>query len=111
MKSKYENVGLNYDMIIGKFPDINEYENIVNIYLGDEFFKGIGKYLEDEDYALAKDATKGLFILAQDLCLYPLYIALVEIYEDLQEETYGDVLRHYDEMLIEYNKIRGAFNV
>ena len=111
MRNKYKNVGLDYDLITNKYSDINEYEKIVNFYLEDEFFEDIGKYLENEDYALAKDATKGLFILAQDLYLYPLYIALVDIYEDLDSELYTDVLMHYKEMKEVYKKIRGAFHV
>lgn len=111
MKNKYSKAGLNYDIIIDKYPDINEYENIVNFYLGDEFFVGLKDYLENEDYALAKDAVKGLYILASDLCLYPLYTALLEIYEDIEDETYSDCLKHYDEMMEVYKKIRGVFSV
>jgi hypothetical protein len=111
MRNKYKSVGLDYDLINSKYPDINEYEKIVNFYLEDEFFEGIGKYLENEDYALAKDATKGLFILAQDLYLYPLYIALVDIYEDLDSELYNDVNNHYKDMKEVYEKIRGIFHV
>ena len=111
MRNKYKSVGLDYDLINSKYPDINEYEKIVNFYLEDEFFEGIGKYLENEDYALAKDATKGLFILAQDLYLYPLYIALVDIYEDLDSELYKDVNNHYKDMKEVYEKIRGIFHV
>ena len=111
MRNKYKSVGLDYDLINSNYPDITEYEKIVNFYLEDEFFEGIGKYLENEDYALAKDATKGLFILAQDLYLYPLYIALVDIYEDLDSELYNDVNNHYKDMKEVYEKIRGIFHV
>ncbi len=109
MKNSFEKLGLNYDLIKEKYPNIDEYKNIVKFYLDDEFFEGIGAYLENEDYALAKDACKGLFILAQDLYLYPLYIALMEVYEDLEEKTYSDVLKHYDEMKEVYDKFRGVF--
>ncbi len=109
MKNSFEKLGLNYDLINEKYPNIDEYKNIVKFYLDDEFFEGIGSYLENEDYALAKDACKGLFILAQDLYLYPLYIALMEVYEDLEEKTYTDVLKHYDEMKLVYDKFRGVF--
>ena len=111
MKEKYQKVGLNYDLISNKFVDINEYEEIVNTYLSDPFFEEIKSYLEDEDYALAKDAVKGLFILAQELQLFPLYIALLEIYEDIDAEFYQDVMKHYDEMIVVYNRIKGVFNV
>ena len=70
MKNKYASCGLNYDLIIEKYPDINEYESIVNTYLDDEFFKDLKTMLIDEDYAMAKDAVKGLYILAGDLYLY-----------------------------------------
>ena len=109
MKNSFEKLGLNYDLINEKYPNIDEYKNIVKFYLDDEFFLDIGTYLEDEDYALAKDACKGLFILAQDLYLYPLYMALMEVYEDLEEKTYTDVLKHYDEMKLVYEKFKGVF--
>ena len=109
MKNRFEELGLNYDLINEKYPNIDEYKNIVKFYLDDEFFLDIGTYLEDEDYALAKDACKGLFILAQDLYLYPLYMALMEVYEDLEEKTYTDVLKHYDEMKLVYEKFKGVF--
>lgn len=111
MKEKYQKVGLNYDLISNKFVDINEYEEIVNTYLSDPFFEEIKSYLEDEDYAMAKDALKGLFILAQELQLFPLYIALLDIYEDIDAEFYQDVMKHYDEMIVVYNRIKGVFNV
>lgn len=109
MKEKYESAGLNYDLITEKYPNVNEYEEIVNAYLSDPFFYDLKNYLDEEDYALAKDAIKGLFILAQELRLYPLYIALIEIYEDLQEELYKDALVHYEEMMKIYHKIKSIF--
>ena len=90
-------------------------KNIANI-IGEfetKFFKSFvirEVMLESEDYALAKDAVKGLYILASELCLFPLYEALLDIYEDLEFETYDDVLKHYEEMMQKYNKIRGIFN-
>ena len=111
MKEKYAKVGLNYDLIVSKFPDINEYEEIVNAYLSDPFFEELEDYLDDEDYALAKDALKGLYILAQDLYIYPLYMALMEVYEDIEEEIYKDVMGHYSEMMRVYRNIRSVFHV
>ena len=110
MKEKYAKVGLNYDLILEKFPNIDYYEQTVNAYLDDPFFKELKGMLEDEDYALAKDATKGLYILASELCLYPLYEALLDVYEDLEYETYDTVLGHYEDMMEKYNKIRSIFN-
>ncbi|MBR2577842.1 MAG: hypothetical protein IKE38_02820 [Erysipelotrichaceae bacterium] len=111
MKEKYAKVGLNHDLILSKFPDINEYEEIVNAYLSDPFFEELEAYLDDEDYALAKDALKGLYILAQDLYLYPLYMAIMEVYEDIEEEIYKDVMGHYAEMMRVYRNIRSVFHV
>ena len=109
MKTKYQKIGLDYDLIISKYPNINEYEEIVNAYLGDPFFVELEGFINNEDYEMAKDAIKGLFILAQELYLYPLYIALMEIYEDLEEELYTDVIGHYKDMMLVYNKQRNAF--
>lgn len=111
MREKYAKVGLDYDLISDKYKDLQEYEEIVNAYLSDPFFRELGDYLDNEDYALAKDATKGLFILAQELFLYPLYLALMEIYEDLEDEIYVDVISHYEKMIEVYEKIRGVFCV
>lgn len=109
MREKYKSVGLNVDEIIEKYPNLQEYEETVNAYLSDPFFEELQEYLDNEDYALAKDATKGLFILAQELRLMPLYVALMEIYEDIDEECYGDIQSHYKEMLKVYQKIKGVF--
>ena len=110
MKNKYKSVGLNYDLILEKYPNIDEYEEIVNSYLSDEFFVDLKKMLKDEDYALAKDATKGLYILASELCLYPLYEALLDMYEDFEYESFQDLDNHYKEMFEIYKKIRGVFH-
>lgn len=110
MKKKYESVGLNYELISEKYVDLGYFEEAVNAFLEDEFFKELDMMLCDEDYAMAKDATKGLFILAQELLLFPLYEKLVEIYEDLEYETYTDIKSHYEEMMEVYKKIRGVFN-
>ena len=111
MKEKYRKIGLNYELIASKYLDINEYEEIVNSYLSDPFFTELEEYLENEDYALAKDALKGLYILAQELYLYPLYIALMEVYEDIEEEMYKESITHYREMIRVHEKMRGSFNV
>lgn len=109
MQEKYLKAGLNYDIIISKYPNIQEYEETVNVYLDDPFFKDLEKYLEDYDYELAKDAIKGLFILAQELCLYPLYMALMEIYEDIENEDEKPIMGHYKDMIKVYENIRGIF--
>ena len=110
MKQKYESCGLNYDLILEKFPNLNYFEETVNAYLDDPFFKELKDMLENEDYAMAKDATKGLYILASELCLFPLYESLLDLYEDLEYETYTDVMNHYDIVIEKYNKIRSVFN-
>ncbi len=110
MKKKYASVGLNYDLICERYPDIAEYEDTVNAFLADEFFRDLEGMLEEEDYAMAKDAVKGLYILASDLFLYPLYETLLEIYEDLEYEMYSDIMSHYRDMKETYSKVRGIFN-
>ena len=110
MKNKYASVGLNYDLITEKFPNVNYYEETVNAYLSDPFFNELKEMLENEDYAMAKDAVKGLYILASELCLYPLYESLLDIFEDLEYETYDEILNHYEVMIEKYKKIRGIFN-
>ena len=110
MRNKYASCGLNYDIILERYPDISEYEEIVNAYLDDDFFMELEEMLESEDYAMAKDATKGLYILASELCLFPLYERLLEIYEDLEFETYQELMEHYRDMIGTHSRIRGIFN-
>ena len=110
MRNKYKSVGLDYDLIIDKYRNIYEYEETANAYLSDEFFRQLEDMLDEEDYAMAKDAVKGLYILASELCMYPLYERLLEIYEDLEYEMYGDVMGHYRDMFDVYTRIRGVFN-
>ena len=109
MKNKYKSVGLDYDLILDKFRNIYDYEESANAYLSDEFFYQLEEMLDEEDYALAKDAVKGLYILAGDLCMFPLYEALLEVYEDLEYEMYSDVMGHYKDMYAVYEKIRSVF--
>lgn len=109
MINKYKKVGLDYDLIVSKYPNLNEYEEIVNAYLSDPFFEELQVMIDDEDYALVKDATKGLFLLAQELYLYPLYLALVEIYEDVEDEIWVDIPRHYKDMYKIYKSIKEVF--
>ncbi len=110
MKNKYKSVGLDYDLILDKFLNINEYEETANAYLDDEFFRELEAMIDEEDYAMAKDAVKGLYILAGELFMFPLYEALLEIYEDLEYETYADLKNHYSRMFGIYSRIREIFN-
>ena len=82
--------------------EINDEENTVSREV-------IRVYLEDEDYAMAKDATKGLYLLAMELKLYRLYETLLDIYEDLESELYTDVLKHYEDMYSEYCHLKEEY--
>lgn len=82
---------------------------VIRFYLEDEHFHEIKTFLENEDYAMAKDATKGLYLLAMELRLFKLYETLLDIYEDLEAEFYNDVLGHYDEMYQEYLKLKEVY--
>lgn len=110
MREKYAKVGLDYDQILEKFPNIQEYEEAANAYFSDSFFEDIKKYLDDEDYELAKDAIKGLFVLAEELRMYPLYYRLVDVYDDLDEELYKEAYEHYDDAYANYQNIKGVFH-
>lgn len=109
MKEKYASVGLNFDIISEAFPNIEEYEDAVNFYLSDEHFNDLGVFIDDEDYAIALDTVKGLYLLAQDLRLLPLYEKLLEIFEDLTYETYDDILTHYTDMMFVHHNISSIF--
>ena len=103
------------DLVEAKLErQINDEENtvsreVIRVYLEDEFFNDLKKYLEDEDYAMAKDATKGLYLLAMELKLYRLYETLLDIYEDLESELYTDVLKHYEDMYSEYRRLKEEY--
>ena len=111
MKSKYQKVGLDFDLINSKFKDISEYENTVMIFFDDPNFTDLKTFIEQEDYAMAKDAVKGLYTLSLDLYLMPLYLLLVDIYEDLEYEEYKDLLNKYNLMYDKYKEIRTIFYV
>lgn len=83
---------------------------IIKAYLADGFFDELKTYLKDEDYALAKDATKGLYILASDLALFDLYQKLLDIFEDLEYEEYEHVLEHYEVMYREYKRLKEVYH-
>ena len=109
MKEKYASVGLNFDIISEAFPNIEEYEDAVNFYLSDEHFNDLGVFIDDEDYAIALDTVKGLYLLAQDLRLLPLYEKLLEIFEDLTYETYDEIIEHYTDMMFVHHSISSIF--
>ena len=109
MKSKYQKVGLDFDLINSKFKDISEYENTVTSFFEDPYFVDLKSFIEDEDYAMAKDAVKGLYTLALELYLMPLYMMLVDIYEDLEYENYKELLTKYEAMYSKYKEIKAIF--
>lgn len=109
MREKYQKVGLDFDLISSKFKDINEYENTVNIFFEDPHFEELKEFIDNEDWGMAKDAVKGLYTLSLELFLMPLYMILVDMYEDLEYETYKELPRKYDEMHKKYDEIRTIF--
>ena len=66
--------------------------------------------LYDNVFIVLEVTVKGLYILASDLFLYPLYETLLEIYEDLEYEMYGEIMSHYRDMKETYYRVRGIFN-
>ena len=97
------------------FKVLNSEENdqetkiAIKYYLEDEFFTDLINYLNYEDYAMAKDATKGLHILAQEFKLFRLYETLLDIYEDLDAEFYDDIYEHHCLMIEEYNRLKEVY--
>ena len=110
MKEKYITCGLNYELILDTYPNLDEYEKVLHVYLDDEFFDELKEYLQNEDYAMAKDALKGLYILASDLKIFNLYERLLDLYEDLESENYKDLLSDYDLVMGIREKIRRGFS-
>lgn len=82
---------------------------VIRFFLRDEFFESLNDYLTDEDYALAKDALKGLYILALKLRLFNLYECLLDLYEDLEGEYYQDVFSHYEAMMKEHKRLKEVY--
>ena len=109
MKSKYQKVGLDFDLIQSKYKDINEYEQIVTAFFEDPHFEELKTFIDDGDYAMAKDACKGLYTLSLELYLMPLYMILVDIYEDLEYEEYKGLSAKYEEMYQKYKEIKAIF--
>ena len=111
MKEKYKKCGLNYELILDKYPNIDEYEQIVHAYLEDEFFNDMKTMIEQDDFEMLKDACKGLFILANDLYLMPLYESLLELYESLEYEEYGNLMNEYNNVMSRHARIRNTLVV
>ena len=111
MKEKIIKAGLNYEEISAAFPDLKAYEEAVRFYLNDPYFFDLKNFLDDEDYAMAKDAIKGLYLLAQELKIYKLYVALVDLYEDVEEEYYNELMTNYEKMAKIHRQLREAFGV
>ena len=109
MKEKYQQVGLDFDLISSKFKDINEYERTVNSFFEDPYFDELKTFIDDEDWAMAKDVVKGLYTLALELYLMPLYMILVDMYEDLEYENYKDLPQKYEDMYKKYKEIGFIF--
>lgn len=84
-------------------------DETIIFFLEDEFFYDLETFLKEEDYAMAKDAVKGLYILASELKLFTLYQALLEIYEDLEVEFYNDVMTHYKEMMVIHQNLKKEY--
>lgn len=85
-------------------------EKVIKVFLEDEFFYTLKDYIEKEDYALAKDATKGLYNLAGQLSLFRLYELLLDMYEDLEYEEYKDLMAHYEKMIVEYEHLKEVYH-
>ncbi|MBR2801629.1 MAG: hypothetical protein IKE21_03395 [Erysipelotrichaceae bacterium] len=91
MEDKYTKCGIDKALVEETFGDLQEYERTLKFYLEDEFFEDLPAFLETEDYAMAKDAAKGLYILADELKVFTLYQALLDVYEDLCYEEYKEL--------------------
>jgi len=111
MENKLKSVGLDFQLIKSKYPNLNEYEEIICSFFSDPHFIELKQTLENEDYEMAKDMIRGLSNLSQELCLFNLYYSLVDILEDLEEEDYKEVMKHHDLMLKEYKKLKDVFYV
>ncbi len=85
-------------------------KEVIKAFLADEFFYALRGYLEEEDYALAKDAIKGLYALASKLALFDLYGHLLDLYEVLEYEEYKDVMSHYEVMIKEYERLLEVYH-
>ena len=64
------------DSLLNQDIPYDEYEIIC---LDDEFFEEIPLFIKDQDYEMAFDALKGLYILAEQFRLMRLYEYLLEV--------------------------------
>lgn len=101
--------GINIEEVKHSFPNLKNYEESLKCYLHDDFFTTLDSFVVSQDYAMAKDATKGLMILAQELKVFKLYQALSEVYEDLLEEEYQEINKHLASVTMLHKELRGIF--
>ena len=100
---------INTDLVLNEFKTLEAYEETLRFYLQDEFFDELKTFLEENDFEMAKDALKGLYILAGDLKLFRLYEALLEIYQDLLEEEYRYLDERYAAMKEIHDRLKEDF--
>ena len=100
------------DIIDTEFEkDPNKYMEAVRFYLDDEFFEEVPLFIKDQDYEMAFDALKGLYILAEQFRLMRLYEYLLEVYESLLDEDLNGMDDKVSAILIEKNHLKEIFNV
>lgn len=100
--------GIDTNEVKSTFSNLKEYEESLCFYLNDDFFSDLEGFIKNEDYAMTKDAVKGLLILAQELKIFSLYHALAEVYEDLLYENYKDLNYHVAYVLKLHSELRGV---
>lgn len=91
MKTEFEKRAILIDDIIQNYTDLDEYKKVARTYLNDDFFEELPIFIAQNDYEMAKDALKGLYILALELRMIRLYQELLEIYECLIDEEYKNL--------------------
>ena len=88
----------------------NPNRKVIKAFLEDEFFYDLRVYLEEGDYVLAKDAIKGLYVLASKLALFELYGHLLDLYEVLEYEDYINVMSQYEALIKEYERLLEVYH-
>lgn len=100
----YENIGANYDEILGRIGKAERIEKFLKLFLKDDSYPGLCKAMEEKDYKQAFACAHNLKGVCLNLSLGPLATEASELCELLRggtpkegaEELFAKVQKSYE---------------
>lgn len=103
----YENIGANYDEILGRIGKPERIEKFLKLFLKDDSYPGLCKAMEEKDYKQAFACVHNLKGVCLNLSLGPLATEASELCELLRggtrkegaEELFAKVQKSYEKVV------------